>query len=1002
VANALVVSIILLLAGTVFAKGVLDGSVALPPPVVATPLGFLLFLGLLFTVFAAHVWPAELVLVSWAATALVFFSVYALVAASARGSDNARRTVISGVLATAALVALYGIWQRFVGLEWVRETVRGTAAGRELLTIPGAEPRVASDEIYATFVTSNAFAGYLVLLLPPAVGVALAARAGHRMVAGIAAWALAALLAIALVLTKSMGGTVAGLVGWAVFAWLLWRALGLSAWALAMLIVAALYLTGLAGGVGSVVAGAAVFTGFIWGPAALGASCLAVLLWVDLYLTGSAGVVGAAVAGLAAFASALWGRPAFAAIRSRMPSSRGARRVVVVSAAVVGLACAALAAVWLLRHPSMKVRLDYWRAALRMIWHHPTGVGLGNFGEFYTRYKTSSGWETREAHSVYLGLAAEAGVAALVALAFLVRGFFRSTCAPPQRQAEREPVPESTPGDAAGPGALARPTHSPVPTGAGPQEALRARMLGLLGGVSGILIAYMISYVVGGLPIETVESLVGGRADSAQTVTALMFVALVPLWIWLFWLFHRIDAGSPAVRAGLLAGIAGLLVHGLVDFDSRIKATMLTAAALGACAISLGDTGGRPAKADLRGGRSIALSFVMVGALALVFWRGTIRTVELSLYAVVASGEESAASELGLLRRRSRLMADSPRVEAGAARWAVARARELGLVAAASDVGGALASGNRGRLSTELGRLAEEAGLVRKRALRRAWSSRTEYLKIEPGDERQVYRLGVLGDRLKPVAPDVEVEAIVGSAFRRFTERSPESFAGWMLLGHLLTRQGHLPEAADCYRSAAERYPLRPELWTLLGDACLRDRPERAIEAYARALEVNREVEDFATTLFAKLWESAPRRPRSGRIGAGLEYVTKATGPSPEVAWRRGLVYVSAGGYGEAAAQFEKALGLRPQEVQLAVFRWLALEMRAELLHVRGGTGDPAQYEATKEAKRAAAAAREEAKELQRSAPPQYRLPPATLDIIRRSLRLLRRVAVTAPRPERL
>jgi O-antigen ligase len=73
----------------------------------------------------------------------------------------------------------------------------------------------------------------------------------------------------------------------------------------------------------------------------------------------------------------------------------------------------------------MQVRSEYWKATVGMIADHPMGVGLSNFADVYPRYKTPAGMETREPHNVYLGLLAEAGPLALIALGALLYGCVR-------------------------------------------------------------------------------------------------------------------------------------------------------------------------------------------------------------------------------------------------------------------------------------------------------------------------------------------------------------------------------------------------------------------------------------------------------------------------------------------------------------------------------------------------------------------------------------------------
>ena len=98
------------------------------------------------------------------------------------------------------------------------DQMRDDSLGRALLKIPGAIGRVRSGEVFATFVTPNAYAGYLALLLPLVAGVALAARGSKRKPAAIAAGILAGVS----LAKRISGGLFRKLV--------LWLLLGIGVW----------------------------------------------------------------------------------------------------------------------------------------------------------------------------------------------------------------------------------------------------------------------------------------------------------------------------------------------------------------------------------------------------------------------------------------------------------------------------------------------------------------------------------------------------------------------------------------------------------------------------------------------------------------------------------------------------------------------------------------------------------------------------------------------------
>ncbi len=67
-------------------------------------------------------------------------------------------------------------------------------------------------------------------------------------------------------------------------------------------------------------------------------------------------------------------------------------------------------------------RWDYWTGAVRMIEKYPiTGVGLNNFGYYYTQYKPPSAPEdVKDPHNMFIRMAAEAGLPAAIGFAALV------------------------------------------------------------------------------------------------------------------------------------------------------------------------------------------------------------------------------------------------------------------------------------------------------------------------------------------------------------------------------------------------------------------------------------------------------------------------------------------------------------------------------------------------------------------------------------------------------
>ena len=237
--------------------------------------------------------------------------------------------------------------------------------------------------------------------------------------------------------------------------------------------------------------------------------------------------VAAVVALLAYGALALW---------SRVPRARGplltAAALVLVATAVLGAAGVLTPARFRAAHPSLAFRADFWSAALRVVDERPLlGVGLGNFGDHYTRWKSAAAQETVRAHSVFLDAWAETGLvgfAAFVAIWLVVLVL-----------ALRLPA-------ASGGGG------GPPPKGL----ARRDRVALIAGAMGGGILAYMLS---SGAWLQGGASLVAWLA------------ALAVAGAWMAWLTGR--GVEPAAAApALAAGAFGFLLHAAIDIDWSVPA----------------------------------------------------------------------------------------------------------------------------------------------------------------------------------------------------------------------------------------------------------------------------------------------------------------------------------------------------------------------------------------------------------------------------------------------
>jgi tetratricopeptide (TPR) repeat protein len=810
VANFMLIALCALLSVVVATWAALKKSLVLPQVWVVVPLGALLVFGAISAAGAHHQRPAELQLMNWVTNALFFLMVFSLCAAPGERGRAARRVIVAAVVASAVVMALYGIYQRFQVMPTLLEKMKQDPEGRELLKIPGAVGRVQSAEVFATFVTPNAYAGYLALLLPAALGAAAwGLRSKQKQMIG-AAGAAAAVVCVALLFTGSPGG------------------------------------------------------------------------WVS------------AAAGVTVLALILRGRPAFGAIERKLGSRRAAVIAISSTAAVAVLVSAAV----FLSTDSMRVRLQYWIAALRMFVDNPLGVGLGNFGDYVPQYRTPAGWETREVHNVYLGLLVEAGPMAAAAFAVLVYGAIRAL--------KRTPLPLASDADLRG--------EEPdgVVTG-------HTGLLALSGGLSAMFAAYAVGAVTpDGMHSERIVELFAGALRPGTVAGALTHMAFLPIWGGIFVLLYKKGVDSAEVRSGLIAGLAALLVHGLVEFDFQIKTTMLTACALGAVVLS-----SAPWRIPLHGVKRPLPALLLAVILVPLVARGSLRGWRLWELSEFAESElqraellETAAADLSAQTVSGNYDAIEPILMA---------VDEVELRVAIADIRDSISMGQYGRLKRDASAFGVAARREARTGLRRAWERLSEYLEIEPGDDSKVMLLVRVAKMLEIRAIDVKTRDTVERAIRLLTVRAPDAFTSWMALGHFHAQQGHLTQAAASFRKAADRYPLNSRIWLRLGDTAVFFDDAKALEAYGKALETNRTNEDENTSLFAWLWEAAPVRPTSADLMAKLD----AQAESVPTLFRRGLLYWQIGGFQEAAAQFAKALAIQPGDPQLSAFSALFLDMNS-------------------------------------------------------------------------
>lgn len=192
------------------------------------------------------------------------------------------------------------------------------------------------------------------------------------------------------------------------------------------------------------------------------------------------------------------------------------RRGVIVAAAIAAVAGVAL----LSQTHSMRVRLDYWKAAAGVFASRPlTGVGLLNFQDHFAEHKGDSPEETRMAHNDYLQVLAEVGVFGLLALLGMVWWIAKRI------RVSAQDAPPALPPPA---------RDSPWLVGAA--------------WLAGLGLAFALDGVFAELALAALMA-VGG----------LMYLLLRSE--------RDVEVSGPGVRMGLAAGLAGLTLHMAVDFD---------------------------------------------------------------------------------------------------------------------------------------------------------------------------------------------------------------------------------------------------------------------------------------------------------------------------------------------------------------------------------------------------------------------------------------------------
>ena len=213
---------------------------------------------------------------------------------------------------------------------------------------------------------------------------------------------------------------------------------------------------------------------------------------------------------------------------------------------------------------SLGYRLQYWQSTRALIADAPlTGVGPGNFGDQYTRYKLpEASEEIADPHNFLLEVAATAGIPALLALGLVLLLFARSVW---QGKHEQKTGANIDDGD--------EPLGESVGADTEPErEVIDATMHVAWGGVAGFLVAFMLGDLVS---VQlSFEWMVGGCVITGLMVAALAgwirrgrFTAGAAALCVCVFLINLLVAGGftmPAVAGSfwLLLAVGETLAHG--------------------------------------------------------------------------------------------------------------------------------------------------------------------------------------------------------------------------------------------------------------------------------------------------------------------------------------------------------------------------------------------------------------------------------------------------------
>jgi len=237
-ANTLIAMVILVAAFLWLMRMVLDGRLVLARTGFGLPI--LLFAAVIVLSFFTSTYkrPSIVQGSNW----LAYLALFVFLANLCRG-NTLWTIVLRALLASALVVALYGFYQRFVGLADMRALFEKDPAGLMRTfnlppeTLDDFRARIYNDRVFSTFVVPNTLAGFLILVIPVQLGFLLdlltaKTEKGTQLFSGkelrplfaLSANAISfAALVACMFLTKSKGGWLALAIALAFFLFMLRR-----------------------------------------------------------------------------------------------------------------------------------------------------------------------------------------------------------------------------------------------------------------------------------------------------------------------------------------------------------------------------------------------------------------------------------------------------------------------------------------------------------------------------------------------------------------------------------------------------------------------------------------------------------------------------------------------------------------------------------------------------------------------------------------------------------